>query len=183
MTWLVVLDRDGVINQDRADYVKSIDEFILIDGVADAIARMNRMGWKVAVATNQSCIGKGIITESQLHEIHGYMNRLLHQSGATIDKIYFAPDHPDRASSRRKPGPGMLIEAMADLKAKPDRTIMIGDALRDLQAAQTAGCRRCLIPTGRGGETLANGLPDDIKPVLLADDLNHAIDLVMQIET
>ncbi|TAH34139.1 MAG: D-glycero-beta-D-manno-heptose 1,7-bisphosphate 7-phosphatase [Alphaproteobacteria bacterium] len=183
MTWLVVLDRDGVINEDRVDYVKSVDEFVMIDGAAGAIARMNRMGWRVAVATNQSCIGKGIITESRLYEIHDHMNGLLKKSGAQIDKIYFAPDHPDRPTNRRKPGPGMLIEAMMDFGISSTRTIMIGDALRDLQAAKDAGCRRCLIKTGKGEETLASGLPSDIKPLLLADNLNHAVDLVMQLET
>ncbi len=187
MTWLVVLDRDGVINEDRPDYVKSIAEFKLIDRAANAIRRMNGMGWKVAVATNQSCIGKGILAESELQAIHNHMIESLARDGARIDKIYFAPDHPDRPTNRRKPGSGMIDEALAHFNIQPQKTIMIGDALRDLQAAkgaaQGAGCHRCLIKTGRGMETWMQGIPDSIRPVIIADHLDHAVDQVMSLES
>jgi D-glycero-D-manno-heptose 1,7-bisphosphate phosphatase len=178
---LILLDRDGVINHDRVDYVKSVDEFHLIDGAVDAIAAMNRLGWKIAVVTNHSCVGKGIITESQLHIIHDDMMQRLRKHDAHIDRIYFAPDHPDRATPRRKPGPGMMIEAMRDFNIPPERSFLIGDALRDLTAAMAAGCHRCLVRTGRGAELAANGLPESVMPVKIIDHLSESIDWVKNI--
>lgn len=175
---LILLDRDGVINEDRVDYVKSADEFRLIPGVGPSIQRMNALGWKIAVVTNQSCVGKGILSLAQLDAVHAHMRDQLRSFGATIDGIYFAPDHPDRASDRRKPGPGMLLEAMRDFNASPDQSVLIGDALRDLEAAQRVGCRRILVKTGKGHETWQQGLPDHVQPVMLAQDLPDAVEKI-----
>ena len=148
---LILLDRDGVINENRPDSVKSKSELILISGAAKAIARLNEAGVGVAIVTNQSVVGRGIISTAQLEEIHEFLLECLWvEGGARIDHIYFAPDAPDSASIRRKPRPGMLFEAMADFKVSAKNTVMIGDNLTDFEAAYEAGCDFHLVRTGQG---------------------------------
>ena len=105
---LVLLDRDGVINHDRPDSIKNPDEFIMIDGSAKAVARLNAARHQVALVTNQSIIGRGTIDWSMLDRIHEKMTAALAREGAFIDRIYVCPDAPWEATERRKPGPGML---------------------------------------------------------------------------
>ena len=181
MTRLAILDRDGTINVDRADYVKSVDELILIPHAAQAIRQIQQMGFKVVVATNQSCIGKGIITEIQLNKIHQHLQNLLAQEHAAIDKFYVAPDHPDRPTDRRKPGCGMLAEAMRDFNATPENTVMIGDALRDIEAAHSAQCHKILVKTGLGWDAFKCGIPKHLEPVHIVDSLFESIGIVRQI--
>jgi len=147
---LVLLDRDGVINVDRADSVKTCDELVLIDGAAEAIAQLNQQGASVAVVTNQSVVGRGIVSAEALEGIHQHLQQLLRAKGAMLDAIYVCTDHPDHATHRRKPEAGMLQEALQHFSADPARTPMVGDALRDLQAAVAAGCPRYLVLTGKG---------------------------------
>ena len=124
---LVLLDRDGVINEDRADFVKSPAELIFIPKALEAIARLNGHGHKLAVVTNQSCIGRGIINEDQLDSIHGKLRDALAKVAGRLDDIIIAPDAPWAATERRKPGPGMLIEAMRKFNMLPAETVLIGD--------------------------------------------------------
>lgn len=180
MKKLILLDRDGVINVDREDSVKSISEFIFMPGIAESIARLNKSGKKVAVITNQSCVGRGIITERQLMEIHAHMTGRLKEQGAHIDAIYFAPDHPDRATPRRKPGGQMLIEAFSDFGVAAADSIMVGDALRDLQAAKNAGCDSILLRTGRGAETEKDPLIASVKPLRIFNTISEATDYLLQ---
>ena len=180
MKKLVLLDRDGVINQDREDSVKSIAEFFFIPHAATAIRRINQSGIKVAVATNQSVVGRGIITAQHLEDIHRHMIRELSLQGATIDGIYVAPDHPDFATSRRKPGCGMVIEALRDFSCTPQDAVFIGDALRDLQAASSAGCESILVRTGRGHRTEQEGIPPSIKPIYVGEDLLQAAEFILR---
>ncbi|MCX8506810.1 MAG: HAD-IIIA family hydrolase [Alphaproteobacteria bacterium] len=148
---LVLLDRDGVINENRPDSVKSKSELVLIAGAANAIARLNEAGIGVAIVTNQSVVGRGLISQAQLDEIHEFLLECLWvEGGARIDHIYYAPDAPDSASIRRKPRPGMLFEAMADFKVSAKHTVMIGDNLTDFEAAYEAGCDFHLVRTGNG---------------------------------
>lgn len=172
---LVLLDRDGVLNEEREGYVKSPAELVLIPGAAEAVARLNRAGHKVAVCTNQSVVGRGIIDQAMLAAIHAALEARLARAGASLDAIFFAADHPDRAGPRRKPGPGMLQEAMARFGASPAETVMIGDSLRDLQAATAAGCRRILVLTGHGDGHRAEGLPDSVRPVAIHANLAAAV--------
>lgn len=174
---LILLDRDGVLNEEGPDgFVKTPDELILLPGVGKAVARLNARGWKVAVCTNQSCIGRGIIDEARLTLIHDHLRSGLARDGARLDAIFFAPDPPWAASDRRKPGPGMLREAMARFRIGPEDTVFIGDNLIDLQAATTVGCRRILVRTGKGRSMLAKGLPAEVLPVTVADNLTEAVD-------
>ena len=177
---LVLLDRDGVINEDRADFVKSPAELIFIPKALEAIARLNGHGHKLAVVTNQSCIGRGIINEDQLDSIHGKLRDALAKVAGRLDDIIIAPDAPWAATERRKPGPGMLIEAMRKFNMLPAETVLIGDSERDIEAAKSAGCHRILVQTGKGRKTLADGLKRHLMPVHIAADLDEAANFILE---
>jgi len=176
---LALLDRDGVLNEDRPDSVTAPDQLVLLPRAAAAVARLNRAGVRVAVVTNQSVVGRGLVSESELDRIHGRLETLLARQGAHLDALLVAPDAPEQASERRKPGPGMLQEAMARFAAGPGESIMIGDALRDLEAAAAAGCARVLVLTGKGAATRSQGLPDHVRPVTVRDDLWDAVERLL----
>lgn len=177
---LVLLDRDGVINVDRPDSVKSIDECVMIKGSAQAIARLNQAGIPVCVVTNQSVVGRGIISASQLDAIHEYIKHQLAQSGAHLDGILACFDTPENPTHRRKPGAGMLIEAMQMFGAAPHETLMIGDAITDMQAAASAGCARALVRTGKGASVEQQGVSQMFAPLAVFDDLAEAVDHYLQ---
>ncbi len=176
---LALLDRDGVLNEDRPDFVKTPDELRMIPGAAEAVARLNRAGWRVAICTNQSCIGRGIVRPEMLARIHEHLREHLARAGAHVDAIYFAPDHPSAPTEMRKPRPGMLCRAMADLRQEPGDAVMIGDSLGDLEAATAAGCRRILVRTGKGQKTQASGLPPHVLPVAVHESLAAAVDALL----
>lgn len=177
---LVLLDRDGVLNQDiEGDYVKSPGELVMLPGVGEAVARINARGWPVAICTNQACIGKGIIDEAMLERIHASLRDHLARAGARIDAIFFAPDPPWAVTERRKPGPGMLREAMARFRTGPERTVFIGDNVIDLQAGLAAGVQRMLVRTGKGKAMLAKGLPPEVLPVTVVENLTEAVDRLL----
>lgn len=177
---LVLLDRDGVLNQDiEGGYVLSPGELVMLPGVAEAVARLNARGLIVAICTNQSCIGKGLIDAAMLERIHNTLRDHLAGKGAHIDAIFFAPDPPWAATDRRKPGPGMLREAMAQFRAAPGETVFIGDNVIDLQAGKTAGVRCMLVRTGKGKAMLAKGLPAEVLPVTVVENLTEAVDRLL----
>lgn len=176
---LVLLDRDGVLNVDRPDFVKSPEELQMLPGAAAAVARLNAAGHRVAVCTNQSCIGRGIIDEERLAQIHARLHAELARAGARLDALFHAPDPPWAASDRRKPGPGMLREAMARLRRGGEPVLFIGDSLSDLQAAHAAGAARVLVRCGKGAEVQARGIPPDLLPVRVFDDLAQAVDVLL----
>jgi len=180
---LVLLDRDGVLNEETPNYVKHPGELRLLPGAARAVARLNNAGIVVAVCTNQSCVGRGIIDEAMLERIHDTLRQELAREGARLDAVFACTDHPDRATRRRKPGPGMLEEALRRYSAIPAETPMIGDNLRDLQAATAAGCPRHLVRTGHGTAVQAKGLPPEILPVRVHDDLAAAVAALLGPET
>ncbi len=176
---LVLLDRDGVLNEDRADFVKSPGELALIPGAAAAVARLNRADIRVAVCTNQSCIGRGIIDHDRLDRIHAHMRSLLAQEGARIDAFFVCPHAPHAGCECRKPLAGLLRAAVRRFGASAADTPMIGDGLRDLQAAATAGCPRHLVRTGHGARTQAEGIPHDLLPVAVHDHLAAAVAAIL----
>ncbi|MCW5731373.1 MAG: HAD-IIIA family hydrolase [Alphaproteobacteria bacterium] len=177
---LVLLDRDGVLVEDRPDYVKHPGELRLLPGAAEAVARLNAAGHLVAVCTNQSCIGRGLVAPDMLDRIHEALRAGLAMAGGRLDALHVCPDPPWAASERRKPAPGMLREAMAGLRVAPEDSVMIGDQLRDLEAARRAGCGRILVRTGRGAATLAEGLPEEVLPVRVAEDLAQAVAMLLE---
>ena len=151
---LVVLDRDGVINLDSDRFIKAPDEWRPIPGSLEAIALLNQNGYRVAVATNQSGIGRGFLDMAAFNAINDKMTRHLAQVGGRIDAIFYCPHVADAQCACRKPMPGMLREIgrrfNSDLKAIP----AVGDALRDLQAANAVGATPILVTTGKGKLTL-----------------------------
>ncbi len=175
---LVLLDRDGVINRRRDDHVKTPEEVKLLPHVPRAIGMLNRMHVKVAVVTNQPAIGRGLMTEEDLRQVHEAIAVEINKVGARIDKFVFCPDHPDRPTQRRKPGPGMLLEAMRHYHAFPEDTVMVGDSMVDMLAAQTAGCGRILVLTGNGKKTEAQGL-EAVTPVEVCKNILTAAELIV----
>ena len=176
---LVLLDRDGVLNIDRTDFVKSPDELILIPDAAAAVARLNRAGIKAVVVSNQSSVGRGIIDEAMLARIHEKLAADLAAKGAVLDAVIVCTDAPENATERRKPGAGMLREAIEKFRADPARTIVIGDAVRDLEAAATIGCQRVLVRTGKGAATEQAGIPAHLRPVAVHDNLGRAVEALL----
>ncbi len=151
----IILDRDGVINQDSDAYIKSADEWIEIPGSLEAIARLNRAGYQVLVATNQSGLARGLFDLETLSAIHHKMKSALMQHGGELNGIYFCPHGPDDHCGCRKPKPGLLLQIAADKGINLGQAIMVGDSLRDLQAAQAAGSKPVLVLTGKGRKTAA----------------------------
>ncbi len=180
MAKLILLDRDGVLNKDRPDSVKNPDEFIMLPGAATAVARLNKSGLKVAIVTNQSIVGKGIITQAMLDQIHDKLRDELKTAGAWVDDIFVAPDAGDAPSTRRKPAAGMLLEALEKYKADPINTPFVGDALRDLEAAALAGCPRILVRTGKGKKTEKEGFPPSLLPVQTYNNISEAVDAILE---
>lgn len=177
---LILLDRDGVINEDRMDFVKSPEELVFIPGSLEAVARLNNAGHLVAVVTNQSCIGRGIINEDRLAVIHGKLHDSLRRAGARLDAILVAPDAPWAATQMRKPAPGMLLKAMDRFKQTANKTVLIGDSPGDMEAAFAAGCHRILVQTGKGRQTQRAGLAPHLLPVSVAQNLQQAVDYVLE---
>ena len=152
---LVILDRDGVINEDSPDFIKSPAEWSPIDGSLDAIARLAAAGFKIAVASNQSGVGRGLFDEQILESIQQKMCDLIAEAGGRIDEIVYCPHHPDDDCNCRKPKPGMLERLSARLATPLAGVPVIGDSLRDIEAAQAVGARPVLVLTGNGRQTAA----------------------------
>ena len=171
---LVLLDRDGVINVDRPDSVKSKEEFVLLPQAIPAIRLLNKASIPVAIVTNQAVVGRGELSKEELEGIHYYFQDMLHQEGASIHKIYTCLSSDD-AHPDRKPNPGLLFQAFNDFHVQAHEVAFIGDALRDLEAAKAANCARVLVRTGKGEKTLHEGLPESVLPVNIFDTLYEAV--------
>ncbi len=174
---LIILDRDGVINRDSDNFIKSPEEWVPIPGSLAAIARLNRAGYTVAVATNQSGIARGLYDLEVLEAMHEKFSSLLAEEGGRVELIEFCPHGPDDECECRKPLPGMyrrIAERFGvDLKGVP----VVGDSLRDLQAAQAVGARPILVRTGKGERTLAKG--EGLEGIAVFDDLATAADALI----
>ncbi len=154
---LVILDRDGTINEDSDAYIKSIAEWRPIDGSLEAIARLTQAGYRVVVATNQSGIARGLFNTATLIAIHDAVQRAAAQAGGRIDAFFFCPHAADSACDCRKPKPGMLLEIARRFNVSLSDVYMVGDAQRDVEAAAAAGARPVLVLTGKGRETYDEG--------------------------
>jgi D-glycero-D-manno-heptose 1,7-bisphosphate phosphatase len=161
---LVILDRDGTINADSDEYIKSPEEWQPLPGALEAIARLNHAGWHAVIASNQSGLGRGLFDVASLNAMHAKMHKMLSAQGGRIDAVFYCPHTPDEACRCRKPQPG-LFEQIADrfgvdLKGVP----VVGDGLRDLQAGVAAGCEPHLVLTGKGAALKGQPLPADYPP-------------------
>lgn len=172
---LVVLDRDGVINEDSDQYVKNADEWIPLPGSIEAIARLKQLGYLVAVVTNQSGLARGYFDEFDLAAMHYKFFELLEDAGSDpIDLLLYCPHGPDEGCECRKPKPGMLDELIDQLGLEGLEGVwMVGDSLRDLQAGVQRGMQPVLVRTGKGLKTESGQLPDN---TLVFDNLKGAVD-------
>ncbi|MDK2125956.1 D-glycero-beta-D-manno-heptose 1,7-bisphosphate 7-phosphatase [Parachitinimonas caeni] len=166
---LIILDRDGVINHDRDDFVKSPAEWVPIEGSLEAISMLNHGGFHVVVATNQSGIGRGLFSMESLNAMHDKLHQLLSKVGGRVDAIFICPHTAAIGCGCRKPAPGMYRDISQRFDARLDQTPVVGDSLRDLEAAAAVGAEPILVRTGKGEKTLAQGgLPPG---TLVFDDL------------
>lgn len=150
----IFLDRDGVIVENRSDYVKSINEVQFLSGVLEAMAQAARLDCLFVVVTNQSVVGRGLLTGPDLAAINAHIHQLIVAAGGRVDGWYVCPHLPEAGCDCRKPKPGLLLSAAADLHLDLRASVMIGDAVSDVQAGQAAGARAILVRTGRGhGQT------------------------------
>lgn len=147
---LIILDRDGVINEDSDAYIKSPEEFIPIPGSLSAIAKLNRAGYTIVVATNQSGIARGYFDIETLNTMHEKLTSLLAKEGGRIDNVYYCPHGPDDNCECRKPKPGMIKQILADYHIDPATVVAVGDSLRDIQATAAVGIKSILVRTGKG---------------------------------
>jgi D-glycero-D-manno-heptose 1,7-bisphosphate phosphatase len=155
---LVILDRDGTLNEDRDDYVKSAEEWVPIAGALEAVATLNHAGWHVVVASNQSGLGRGLFDMDTLNTMHRKMHEGLARTGGRIDAIFFCPHAPEDACRCRKPLPGLFEEIALRYGMSLAGVPAVGDSLRDLQAAIALGCAPHLVRTGKGAELDEAGL-------------------------
>ncbi len=177
---LIVLDRDGVINYDSEQFIKSPDEWRPIPGSLEAISRLNHAGFRVVIATNQSGLGRGLFDMATLIAINDKMHKALAQIGGRIDALFYCPHTADSACECRKPKPGMLIEIGNRFGVELTGVPCVGDSVRDLQAAAAVEAQPILVLTGKGEKTLRDGVfptntvifPDlaFVATALLADD-------------
>lgn len=146
---LIILGRDGVLNEFRDDHVKSPQEWVALPGTEEAVSRLNHAGWHAVVATNQAGIGRGMIDMASVNAVHVHMNKLMQAEGARIDAVFFCPHTPEEHCECRKPLPGMLLEIGMRYGVELHEVPVVGDTLRDMQAAQAAGCEPHLVRSGR----------------------------------
>lgn len=171
---MVILDRDGVINADSDDYIKTADEWQPLPGSLEAIARLNHAGVLVTVATNQSGIGRGLFGLDQLNEMHAKFQRALARVGGHIDGIFFCPHAPEDKCRCRKPAPGLLRAISLRFSVPLNDIPVIGDSKRDLDAALAARALPILVRTGKGERTLQNH--PELAEMPVFDDLASAVD-------
>ncbi len=176
---LIILDRDGVINEDSDNYIKSAEEWIPIPGSLESIARLSHIGYKIAIATNQSGLARGLFTIQALNEIHQKLHRSLDRLGCHIDAIVYCPHGPDDHCQCRKPKPGML-QQIGDLFSIDLSTVfVIGDSLRDVLSAQAVNAVPILVRTGKGENTLTSH-PELNTEIPVFDDLAACVDFIIK---
>lgn len=173
---LVVLDRDGVINEDSDHFIRSVADWQPVPGSLEAIARLNRAGFEVVVFTNQSGIARGYFDEATLQQIHQLMLAQLAAVGGTLRGIYYCPHGPTDGCDCRKPRPGLLHQIERDLGRDLRGVPVVGDSLRDLEAAVAVGAKPLLVKTGKGLRTLQQPLPSGTE---VFADLAAAVDRLL----
>ena len=177
------LDRDGVICENRADHVKSWAEFQFIPGALWALQQLAGTDFAVVVTTNQAIINRGLVLPETVTDIHARMMTAVRRVGARIDRVLVCPHRPDEACQCRKPMPGMLFQAAAEMGIDLRQSYMIGDAVTDIQAGLAAGCKCTLVLTGRGMQQVRTAVQDASLSFQRAFDLKHAVDTILRLES
>lgn len=173
----IILDRDGVINHDSIHYIKNPDEWIPIPGSLEAVAQLNRAGYKVLIATNQSGVARGYYDIETLDQIHEKMMRELAAVGGYVEEIFFCPHHPDEKCGCRKPMPGMVERMCEKYPIDLPNTYFIGDTTADTGIANAVGCQPILVRTGKGEKTLKEN--PELSSILNFADLSQAVDHIL----
>jgi D-glycero-D-manno-heptose 1,7-bisphosphate phosphatase len=171
---LIVLDRDGVINEDSDAYIKSADEWFPVPGSLDAISRLYHGGYRIVVASNQSGLGRGLFTVEDLNAVHRKLARELALLGAQVEAVFFCPHTPADGCTCRKPAPGLLFDIAERFQADLDGVPVVGDAMRDIEAARRAGAQPILVLSGKGRMTLEHHGPGLIDVPVFANLLDVA---------
>ena len=174
---LLILDRDGVINYDSDDYIKTVDEWIPLPGALDAIARLSLAGWTVAVATNQSGLARGYYSVPTLESMHQVLRDEVQQRNGSLGLIAYCPHGPEDGCDCRKPLPGLLTQIAEHYKTTLDGVWFVGDSLRDLQAAVAVNAQPVLVSSGKGEQTREKAVPDN---TLIFADLSAVADYLLR---
>lgn len=175
MTRLILLDRDGVINQDSLQYIKNVDEFIFIPGSIEAIARLTAAGYTIGLATNQSGVSRGLYTEHELAMIHCKLRQAVQAAGGSIDAIEYCIHLPQEGCACRKPQPGMLLALAKQFHCSLESVPFIGDRVSDIQAALAAGARPVVILSSMTNRDGLKDYPDVPVFSSLAEYVNHLL--------
>ena len=176
----IFLDRDGVINENRSDYVKSWDEFRFLPSSKEAIVMLTRAGHRIIVCTNQACIARGFITVEKVEDIHRRMLAEIARVGGKIERIYYCPHGKDENCFCRKPRPGMLLRARDELSIDMNDAIFIGDSITDVRAGVAAGVHAVLVLTGLGREQLREHSHETKGPFQITMSLRHVAEIILQ---
>jgi D-glycero-D-manno-heptose 1,7-bisphosphate phosphatase len=176
---VIILDRDGVINEDSKEFIKSPEEWKAISGSLEAIAKLNKANIKVVVASNQSGVARGYFSLDTLAKIHEKMQRELAKVGGHLDGIFFCPHGPDSNCSCRKPKPSLLLDIAKSFNVDPEEMLAIGDSLRDVLAAKAAGCPVWIVKTGNGIYTLSLA-EQELDGIPVFADLESAVDELLK---
>lgn len=177
---LVILDRDGVINADSDLYIKTVAEWQALPGSIDAIARLSRAGYRIAVATNQSGIARGMFDEITLSNMHSKMRALVEEAGGHIDVVCYCPHGPDEQCRCRKPATGLLEQIAEELGQSVRNAWLVGDHEKDIRMAVSAGCKPLLVRTGKGAATEQMLSASLRAQTLVFDDLAAASAYILQ---
>jgi D-glycero-D-manno-heptose 1,7-bisphosphate phosphatase len=176
----VFLDRDGVINENRPDHVKSWDEFRFLPGSLEALARLTLAGVRAFVITNQAVVNRGMVPRSVVDDINNRMLYEIERCGGRVEDVIYCPHRPEEHCGCRKPQPGLILELARRHSVELGSSVVIGDALADIEAGQAAGCQTILVLTGRGVQQLAKATAAGTNGFLVAFDLGAAVDLLLQ---
>ncbi len=174
----IFMDRDGVINENKDDYVKSWEEFTFLPGVFEPLKKLANDDHALVIISNQSAIGRGIVTLGEVEEINDRMLEVIGAVGGRVDGVYYCPHRPDEDCDCRKPRPGLILRAAQQLGLDLTRSIIIGDAVSDVEAAQEVGCASIFVLTGRGSRELPKLLAKGFKDVPVVENLAQAVELV-----
>ncbi|MEW6673254.1 MAG: D-glycero-beta-D-manno-heptose 1,7-bisphosphate 7-phosphatase [Thermodesulfobacteriota bacterium] len=177
---VVFLDRDGVINRDSPDYIKSWSEFEFLPGSLEALSRLTRKGFTIIVITNQSAVNRGMLSHSDLNDIHSNMCSVVAANGGKISDIFFCPHTPDARCRCRKPKPGLIHQAQSRYAIELESAYMVGDSAKDIECAQNAGCGHAiLVRTGNGIEAETTLYQKQILPDYVAAGLDDAANWII----
>lgn len=176
---VVFVDRDGVINEDRGyEYVRSWEEFVFVPGAKETLGRLGRRGIPLVVVSNQSCVGKGLVSAEQVEEIHEQMVEAISQAGGKVLGVYVCPHTDEDECGCRKPSPGMLIQAAGDLGVDLRRSFVVGDSLRDIEAGRSVGARTVLVLSGKGREELEKAKQQNLMPDYVCERLENLLEVI-----